>query len=592
MKIKLLKLLKTFSIACFCSISSFAQTPMYTFTNGTGGNAIPLGSGTTWSNYRSQFLYLPGDFAPAINTTAVITKIYFKVSSGSTATTYSDFKVSIGNTTQTATNTTFITTGLTQALNASTKSFPGMSSGQWMEIELTTPVTVDFSMPIVVDVSQTGKVGNTGGYSLMASGVPVNPVYTGHTQTYSSGATSTTGSSRRYSYQFGVDVITCSTAITKQPEDKTVCETKGTQFDVVVDDAGDYQWQSDEGAGFVDITDNALYTGATTPSLKLTNIPFSLNGTKYRCLASKSSCADTSDEVTLTVNGLVKLTDMKAKDTTCISATKDLMVKGNGSITNYRWQIYINGHGYVDVPMQAPFSQSSNVLHITGVPDTLDGSRFRCIVDGVCDTATSNEVRLTVALIPYVAIPPTDVIAKHGENVQFEVQATAPGARYFWQVAATNDTFVYINDGGIYSGARTNRLTVKGVSKIQSDFKFRCIVASSIGCNAPGDTSNFAVLTVSPPAGIAGVNNDNIVVLYPNPVNSSELYVKVSGVLASEVLSYRVVDKIGRTVKSGILEKGTNDSSINVSQLAADVYLLELRNERGELQSTNRFTKM
>ena len=81
------------------------------------------------------------------------------------------------------------------------------------------------------------------------------------------------GSSRRYSYQFGVDVITCSTSITKQPLDKTVCETDGAQFDVVVDDAGDYQWQSDEGSGFIDITDNTLYSGATTPSLKLTLAP-------------------------------------------------------------------------------------------------------------------------------------------------------------------------------------------------------------------------------------------------------------------------------------------------------------------------------
>ena len=81
-------------------------------------------------------------------------------------------------------------------------------------------------------------------------------------------------------------------------------------------------------------------------------------------------------------------------------------------------------------------------------------------------------------------------------------------------------------------------------------------------------------------------------VLYPNPVNSSELYVKVSGALASEKLTYRIVDKVGRTVKSGVIEKSADNTSINVSQLAADVYLLELRNERGELQTTNRFTKM
>lgn len=403
---------------------------------------------------------------------------------------------------------------------------------------------------------------------------------------------SVAGSSNPNHREIQVYGITCSTSITKQPVGKTICEGQNVAFGVVADDVAKYQWQVDEGNGFNDLADGGIYTGANSDSLKIANAPFNISGQKYRCLVSKSICADTSDEVSLVVNGLVKLVDMKSKDTTCISATKDIEVKGDGSIVNYRWQIFINGQGYVDLPIQPPYSQTGNVLHINGVPDTLDGGRFRCIVDGICDTVTSNEVQLTVALIPYVAVPPADVIANHGQTVQFEVQATAPGARYYWQVAATNDTFVYVNDGGIYSGARTNRLTVKGVTKVQTDFKFRCIVSSSIGCNAPGDTSNFAVLTVSPPAGVGSLGAKDVVLLYPNPVSGSDLFIKISGALAVEHLSYRVVDKTGRTVILGEIKSNSGDISVDVNRLAADVYILELRDESGTLQFAERFTKM
>lgn len=386
--------------------------------------------------------------------------------------------------------------------------------------------------------------------------------------------------------------ITCSTAITKQVVSPTICEGTDIKLGIAAEDVANYKWQVDEGSGFADVANGGMYSGATTDSLKISAPPFNINGYKYRCLASKSICADTSVEATLTVNGIVKLEDMKAKDTTCISANKDLIVKGDGSIVSYKWQIFINGQGYVDLPMQPPYSQTGNVLHINGVPDTLDGGRFRCIVEGLCNTATTSEVQLTVSLIPYVAVPPEDVYAKHGQNVQFEVQATAPGARYFWQVAATNDTFVYINDGGIYSGTRTNRLTVKGVTKVQNDFKFRCVVLSGISCNAPGDTSNFAVLTVSPPAGVGSLGAKDAALLYPNPVSGSDLFIKISGELAVEHLSYRVVDKTGRTVILGEIKSNSGDITVDVNRLAADVYILELRDESGTLQFAERFTKM
>lgn len=593
MKKCLLQPLLLILVLLFSFETLLAQTPQYQFTNGTGGNAIPLGTGTTWDNYRSQFLYLPGDFSPTINSTALVTKIYFRISSGASATTYNDFKVSIGNTSQTALTTTYIT-GLTQALNASTKSFAGMSNGQWMEIELTTPVAVDFSLPIVVDVSQTGKVGGAGGYALLAGGVPVDPSYTGNTQTYGSNPSSTTGTARRYSYQFGVDVITCSTAINQQPVPKTICENEQTTFSITSTDATVFQWQVDEGTGFFDVTNGPTYSGATTQTLTVDNTPATYDNYQYRCLIAKgtsTSCVDTSDTVTLNVYGLVKADPLKNNDTTCIAASKDIQVKASGSITGYKWQIYnALTQDYEDLDMVPPYMLMGDMLRIIGASDTLDGARYRCVVSGICDTFTSNETRLTVLAIPKVGVHPEDITTEQGKNVVFEVQATAAGARYRWQAATGNDSFSFINDGGIYSGVKTNRLNVSGVSRIQDGYQFRCEVRTSSSCNAPGDTSNFGVLYVTPPASVNGLANTSELVIYPNPVGN-ELYIKTTYTQNHSGLKYKIVDKTGKALMAGNLDTGA-ETAIDVSRLAADIYLLEILDANGKGIATSRFTRL
>ncbi len=45
-----------------------------------------------------------------------------------------------------------------------------------------------------------------------------------------------------------------------------------------------YKWQLDAGTGYIDITDNANYSGSNTNLLQLTNVPSSYTGYKFRCV--------------------------------------------------------------------------------------------------------------------------------------------------------------------------------------------------------------------------------------------------------------------------------------------------------------------
>ncbi len=70
-----------------------------------------------------------------------------------------------------------------------------------------------------------------------------------------------------------------------------------------------YQWQVDNGTGFVNITNVAPYSDATTATLTISPVAFSMNGYKYRAVATGTcSPAANSNEVVFAVNALPVVT--------------------------------------------------------------------------------------------------------------------------------------------------------------------------------------------------------------------------------------------------------------------------------------------
>ena len=104
--------------------------------------------------------------------------------------------------------------------------------------------------------------------------------------------------------------------IDSQPADQTVFVSENTAFSVSASNADSYQWQvsTDGGAGFVDISDNALYTGTQTNLLAINSVEAELNGYIYRVRVSSSStsCAPiTSTNAILNVRVRTVITNRK-----------------------------------------------------------------------------------------------------------------------------------------------------------------------------------------------------------------------------------------------------------------------------------------
>ena len=98
-----------------------------------------------------------------------------------------------------------------------------------------------------------------------------------------------------------INLTITSIKISKQPSDTSVKEGKSAIFSINQIGQVAYQWQSNIGFGFQDLSDAGQYSGSKTNSLKVNQLTLSNNNQFFRCLISDGSCFDTSQVAILEV---------------------------------------------------------------------------------------------------------------------------------------------------------------------------------------------------------------------------------------------------------------------------------------------------
>ncbi|WEK68368.1 MAG: GEVED domain-containing protein [Candidatus Chryseobacterium colombiense] len=143
------------------------------FVNGQTGS---IGTGTATSSYLpvyscygysySQQLYTSAELTSAIGTTnTVITKVRFYVSAtAATQSNYNQWTVYIGNTTKTTFSSTTDWVPLSQMSQVYSGTLSNMTTGNWVELSLTTPFVWDGTSNLVIAVDE-----NAPGYSCTAT---------------------------------------------------------------------------------------------------------------------------------------------------------------------------------------------------------------------------------------------------------------------------------------------------------------------------------------------------------------------------------------------------------------------------------------
>jgi subtilisin-like proprotein convertase family protein len=152
-------------------------------------------------------------------------------------------------------------------------------------------------------------------------------------------------------------------------------------------------------------------------------------------------------------------------------------------------------------PAPGPLTAPSSVTLSTFGNGTQNGTWNLFIVDDAgVDAGTWTSWSITFTDPPPVCFPisltgqPANATVCAGANGSFSVAATPNGVSYNWQVN-TGSGFVYLTDGGVYSGATTATLNITGATLAMNSYQYRVVVTCSQG-GLP-EISSAATLTVN-----------------------------------------------------------------------------------------------
>ncbi|MEI7725975.1 MAG: hypothetical protein WCK09_12780, partial [Bacteroidota bacterium] len=134
---------------------------------------------------------------------------------------------------------------------------------------------------------------------------------------------------------------------TLQPANAVVCTGANGTFTITAATAVSYQWQEDNGSGFVNLSNGPGYSGVTTTTLTVIAPGTGLNGYLYRCVATNAGGSVNSGSATLSVFASPVNPSLLAKtpptatvaDGTPVSATFNAGSSGSGCVDDYRYTV-------------------------------------------------------------------------------------------------------------------------------------------------------------------------------------------------------------------------------------------------------------
>ena len=103
---------------------------------------------------------------------------------------------------------------------------------------------------------------------------------------------------------YNLDIIDVDKIISEQPSDvtKNVGETAGFTVKSNNYPSTFYQWQSDQGFGFQNLSNASQFSGVNKDTLFISDARLTNNNQKFRCVLSVNDCNDTTGSVNLYVN--------------------------------------------------------------------------------------------------------------------------------------------------------------------------------------------------------------------------------------------------------------------------------------------------
>lgn len=484
---------------------------------------------------------------------------------------------------------------LNQGVNPLLSTFSGDPNGDWKlyavddvggDAGLIGSWSITFNVPAPVILTQSPASPNTIFTNAAATipYVPGTPVYTvwvnpTTTTTYTGNATVLGCSALPTNMVVTVNQLP---AITTQPAPatQTICPGFTVSYSVVATGTGPltYQWQFNNGSGFVNLTNGGFISGATSSTLTIANVQ-QVNAGSYRVIVSGACTpAATSNSVVLNVGSAPTITTQPVNTTVCegSNATLSVVVGGTPPPTIFQWQVSTDaGATWTNLTTGGSYTTT---LTLTNVALTMNNNRYRVIVTNACGmTITSNAVTLTV-------------------NARPVVTATPLPARI-----CLSDTLVPLvgsPTGGSWSGIGVSGFNFVPTATAVGTYTLTYTFTSAAGCT---NTTSVVAKVEDCPERIRLLSQDGVL-LYPNP-NNGRFNIRINSVLYN-YLGMKVYDMAGRLVNGKVVKDGYNQAlvspvftglvygrviPVDLSYLPAGTYLVKLYYDDGIRSSEKGF---
>ncbi len=290
--------------------------------------------------------------------------------------------------------------------------------------------------------------------------------------------------------------------IASQPLAATVCEGTSALFSV---NAGattspGYQWQvsTDGGTNYANLSNDGTYSGVTTASLSV-NAVAGLSGNLYRCEVS-GTCAPPvySSGAQLTVEEQAVIVTQPVDVTDCEEGVVTFSVVASGTNLSYIWQENASG-SWVALSDGGIYSgTTTSTLTLNGINSGMNGYQYRVLVTNggaaCAGSVVSNAVTLNVNDKPVItsqpAIPAT--VCEDVNSISMSVTATGTAISYQWQESTDGGSnYSDITNGGVYSGATSQNLTLTNVPAGMDGYLYRCMVSGT--CTPPAISNQVPI---------------------------------------------------------------------------------------------------
>lgn len=237
---------------------------------------------------------------------------------------------------------------------------------------------------------------------------------------------------------------------------------------------------------------------------------------------------------------------------------------------SYQWQRLV-GASYQNIVNGGQYAgATTNALAVLNVTMANDNSQYRCrVAIGACfDTSAT----ATLTVCGLVSPQPVNQTVNINATARMIARSNDPAATFQWQ-HDIGAGFINIANGGQYSGATNDTLTIASTTMGNDGEQFRCIVNSG-SCI---DTTSIGILSINNNVGIQENTISNLFSLYPNPTSEFLNIKTITKLIGAE---YSIYNLVGNEVLKGTIT-GEN-TSVNISQLSAGRYLIAVGDAKAQ----------